>query len=112
MSSVSTRLLSGRVVAANTLWTLIGLIAPAVVGVAVIPWLVRGFGDERFAVLTLAWTVIGYFTLFDLGLGRAVTRQLSESLVTRDTDHIGSVLWTAWSLMLGLGLIGAAVGAL
>ena len=106
------RLLSGRVLATNTVWTLLGLVVPAIVGLAVMPWLVRGFGVERFGVLTLAWTVIGYFSLFDLGLGRAVTRQVSELLVSPDRSRIGDVLWTAWLLMLGLGVVGGIVCAL
>jgi O-antigen/teichoic acid export membrane protein len=112
MSGAAQRLLSGRVLAANTVWTLAGFLLPALVGLAAMPAIIRGFGDERFGVLTLAWMVIGYFSLFDLGLGRAVTRRVSELLVSPDRSQVGQVLWTGWYLMLALGLAGAVVGAL
>jgi O-antigen/teichoic acid export membrane protein len=112
MTPAAHKLLSNRVLATNTVWTLLGFVVPAIAGLLVMPALVRGFGDERFGVLTLIWTVIGYFGLFDLGLGRAVTRHVSELLVSSDRSHIGRVIRTAWLLMLGLGIAGGIVCAL
>jgi O-antigen/teichoic acid export membrane protein len=33
---------------------------------------------EAFGVLTLIWALIGYFSLFDMGVGRALTYELSK----------------------------------
>ena len=44
------------------------------VALVAIPILVDGLGTARFGILTLAWMVVGYFSLFDLGLGRALTK--------------------------------------
>ena len=41
------------------------------VALATIPALVRRLGTDRFGILTIGWAVLGYFSLFDLGLGRA-----------------------------------------
>ena len=51
-------LTSGRLLARNTVWNLIGSGAPMVVAVFCIPILVRGLGKEGFGVLTLAWALI------------------------------------------------------
>lgn len=93
-------------------WSLFGLVLPAVVGLAATPAIIRGFGDERFGVLTLAWMVVGYFSLFDLGLGRAITRRVAELLTEASWDELHRVVWTAWGMVLALGLIGGAIGAL
>ena len=51
-------------------WNLAGFLVPLLVAALyAVPGLVRALGPERFGVLALAWTVVGYFTLFDLGIG-------------------------------------------
>jgi O-antigen/teichoic acid export membrane protein len=64
-------LTSGRLLARNTIWNLIGQLVPLLVGMVAIPPLVRGLGIDRFGLLSLVWVIIGYFSFFDLGLGRA-----------------------------------------
>ena len=101
------KMFSGAVLARNTLWNLLGQGAPLLVAVFTIPPLIHGLGLERFGVLTLIWMVIGYFSLFDLGIGRALTQLVAERLGADDENGIPSLVWTAMLLMLGLGLAGA-----
>jgi len=70
MSHKQANLTGGRRLARNVLWNLLGTGAPLLVAIVVIPVLIEGLGIERFGVLTIAWMVVGYFSLFDLGLGR------------------------------------------
>jgi O-antigen/teichoic acid export membrane protein len=51
---------------------------PARGGARLIPPLVAHLGADRFGVVTLAWALVGYFTLFDFGIGPAVTRTLAR----------------------------------
>lgn len=99
------RLLGRKVLAANTLWNLAGNALPAVVGILASPAIIRGFGPERFGLLTLAWVAIGYFSLFDLGLGRAVTKLAAERLHDERVLELRPLFWTASLLLLVLGLI-------
>ena len=55
-----------------------GMVLPMLVGVAVVPGLIHRLGHDRFGALTLAWALVGYFGLLDLGLGRALTQYLSQ----------------------------------
>src|SRR5437773_8518685 len=71
---------SGRLLARNTVWNLLGNGAPMLVAVFCIPILIKGLGTDRFGVLTLAWALIGYASLFDLGLGRALTQLVARKL--------------------------------
>ena len=68
------KLTHGSLLARNTIWNLIGYGVPLVVALFAIPLLIKGLGTDRFGVLTLAWVFIGYLSLFDLGLGRALKR--------------------------------------
>src|SRR5216683_6104988 len=101
-------LTSGRLLARNTVWNLLGSGAPMLVAVFCIPILIRGLGKDRFGVLTLAWALIGYASLFDLGLGRALTQLVAKKLGTGEEKEIPSLAWTSLLLMLLLGLAGTA----
>ncbi len=73
---------SGLRLTRNILWNLIGQSLPLLVGLAAIPITVRYLGDARFGLLGLVWAIFGYFSVFDLGLGRATTKFVSELLGT------------------------------
>lgn len=95
--------------AKNTVWNLIGQLAPMLAAVFSIPWLISGMGVDRFGVLTLAWMVLGYFSVFDLGLGRALIVLISEKLGAGSLEEIPNLVWTAIMLMLLLGIAGGGV---
>lgn len=83
--------------------------APLIVAVFAIPAIVAGLGTDRFGILTLAWVLIGYFGLLDLGLGRALTMVVSEKLGLGETGEIPSLIWTALLAMLIVGVLICAV---
>ena len=102
----------GRHLARNVFWNLLGTGAPLLVAIVAIPILIDGLGTARFGVLTLAWMVVGYFSLFDFGLGRALTKLVAEKLGKCQFDEIPGLVWTAISSMIVLGVLGAAVIAM
>jgi O-antigen/teichoic acid export membrane protein len=108
-TSGNLHLTSGRLLARNTVWNLIGNGAPLIVAVFSIPILIHGLGKDRFGVLTLAWALIGYASLFDIGLGRALTQLVAKKLGSGEDHEIPALAWTSLLLMLGLGVVGAAV---
>ena len=107
MTDLRSRLGNRRLLATNVLWNLAAQVLPAIVGVIAVPFIIRGLGIERFGVLTLAWMVIGYFSLFDLGLGRAVTKLAAEMLPLPHRPGLNDAVWTAWYLMGAVGIISA-----
>ena len=70
----------GSLLARNTAWNLLGSGAPLLVAVFAIPLLIKGMGTDCFGVLTLVWMGIGYFSVFDFGLGRALTKRVLPRL--------------------------------
>src|SRR5215471_10038296 len=107
----SLHLTSGRLLARNTIWNLLGQLLPMAVGVLAVPPLVRGLGVPRFGVLSLAWILIGYFSLFDLGIGRALTKLVADKLGSNDQTSIPPLVWTSLLLMLLLGVAGSLIAA-
>ena len=93
----------------NTLWNLAGSSLPLVAGAVLIPYTLRHLGNESFGILTLIWGLIGYFSLFDLGVGRALTVQLSRLEASGQIVEIGPTLRAGMLLTLGAGLGGAAL---
>jgi len=90
----------------NSIYNLLGSGLPVFVGIATIPRLVHVLGVDRFGVLTLTWAVMGYFSLFDLGLGRALTQIVAERSGTGDRQELPDIIRTALIMMLSLGLLG------
>ncbi|MEJ2071324.1 MAG: oligosaccharide flippase family protein, partial [Syntrophobacterales bacterium] len=96
----------------NTFYNFLGRILPLAVAVITIPILINKMGTERFGILTLAWMVIGYFGIFDLGVGRATTKFVSEYLALDKLEELPSLIWTSILMLFSLGLIGAMAGIL
>src|SRR5467141_3336376 len=99
----SSSLTSGRLLARNTIWNLLGQLLPMAVAVVAIPPLVRALGLARFGVLSMAWIVIGYFSLFDLGIGRALTKLVADKLGADEEHAVPPLAWTSLVLMFILG---------
>jgi O-antigen/teichoic acid export membrane protein len=100
---------SGRLLARNTLFNFVGQGIPLLVGVITLPLIVRGLGAERFGLLSLSWVVLGYFTIFDLGLGRAAAKYVAEALARGDKDQVPRLVWTAVTAQTIFGGIGALI---
>lgn len=93
----------------HTVYNAVGLIVPIVVAIATIPILIKSLGLDRFGLLTLIWAIVSYFGVFDLGLGRALTQQLSVLMVKEKQASINSLLRTSLVLLLFLGLLAGLV---
>jgi O-antigen/teichoic acid export membrane protein len=74
-----------------------------------IPPLIRALGIDRFGVLTLAWMVIGYFSFFDLGLGRALTLLVANRIGTDREGELPELIGTALMTLLVFGAIGGVM---
>ena len=86
-----------------------GSAAPMVVAIVAVPRLVHGLGADRFGILTLAWMAIGYLSLLDLGLGRAITRLVADRLALGLDRELPGVFWDAHLLLGAVGLAGGAL---
>ena len=88
--------------ARNFGWNLLGQLAPLVAAAVALPLLVNSLGIDRFGVLTLSWVIIGYFSLFDLGIGRALTQVVASHVGAGRGSQVAPVVWTSLLLMTAL----------
>lgn len=85
----------GSLLARNTALNLAGRVIPVLVNLAAIPYVVHHLGADRFGLLSLAWLVVGYFALFDLGIGPATTKFVAEFLGKGEVAKLPRLVWTA-----------------
>jgi O-antigen/teichoic acid export membrane protein len=79
----------------------LGLSLPLILGAYSIPLIIARLGIERFGTLTLVWALIGYFSLLDFGISRALTKRVAE---LGDQQDIGKAIRSGLMLMLGIGV--------
>ena len=92
----------------NAFYNLAGQAAPLVASLVTIPIYLHLVGVERYGVIAIAWMLLGYFGVFDLGLTRATAYRIA---LQRDGPAEARALtfWTATSIAFGLALVGAAI---
>ena len=103
--------LRGTLLARNTALNLVGQVIPLLVGLAAIPYIVRGLGTDGFGILSIAWVLLGYFSLFDMGLGRATTKFVAEALGRGEVGQIPTLVWTSLGFQFLFGVAGGVVVA-
>lgn len=82
---------------------------PLVISLFCIPVLIKQLGTDQFGVLALGWAIIGYFGLFDMGLGRALAKLVAEKLGQQDYTGIRPLVWTGLAMMAALGVVAAII---
>src|SRR4051794_31401539 len=92
----------------NTGLTLASIGIPLFSAFLVMPELTRNLGAARFGLLGLAWALLEYFSLFDVGLGRATTKFVAERIVSRSAD-LSQIIVVSMTSQL---LLGAVAGGL
>ncbi len=103
---------SGRKLAHNALLNLVGQTLPLAVAIVALPLIIRGLGHETFGAFQLAWVILGYFAVFDLGLGRATTKFVAEYVGRGATIPVPGIVATAVTFQGVLGVAGGIVLAL
>jgi O-antigen/teichoic acid export membrane protein len=107
LSEASHPLTRRNLLVKNALWNIAGQVSPLMAAVFSIPILITHLGTTRFGILTLIWMVIGYASVFDLGLSRALTQMIAKRLGHEpDANDLASLGWTGLTLMTVLGGVG------
>lgn len=107
-----TRVPSTRAMAGNTLWNMIGMGLPLLIGLIalkVLPNAETGLGSKKMEMLGIVWMLVGFTSIFDMGLGRALTKNFAHKLSAGRHDELHGLFWTAFLMTIGIGLVVGAV---
>lgn len=90
----------------DTLWNIAGMGLPLLAAAAFIPFTLGRLGGEAFGVVTLIWALIGYFGLFDMGMGRALTFEISKLHAEGRESSAGQTLSAGLLVTVIAGIVG------
>jgi|GEM_PF-461246 len=93
-------------------YNLSGMIIPLLIALASFPVISRYAGSERLGFLGLAWAVVGYLGLLDLGLSRVVMRRVAQARSPADFSRERMVVMKLCSFLVAVSVPGAILAAL
>lgn len=91
--------------AKNSLFSLLSLLFPVILGLVFIPYFIHAFGSERFSFLSLIWAFFGYFSFLDLGIGRTLTKIIAFEKSKTQQEPSFSFIVSAQYIIFVLSLI-------
>jgi len=92
----------------NTSYNLVGAMVPLLLSLVTVPLYLHLVGIERYGVLQIAWLLLGYFGLFDLGLGRATAFRIAAQHEASPSAR-AETFWSALVINIAMGLVGGAL---
>ncbi len=108
VESAEARAGAGRLVS-GMFWNALGRGLPLLLALVLTPILVGQMGLERWGLFTLALAMVGVFGIFDLGIGPALTRAISERMTTGRGAESPALVGTALAALGGFAALGALV---
>lgn len=90
----------------NSAFNLLGAVIPAVAALLTVPAIVASLGSDRYGVLILVTSIVGYFALLDVNVTAASIKYLSEYHAKRDDLRLAQVWTFGLALYASIGLVG------
>ena len=97
--------LTGNRLARNSLLNLIGFSVPILMMLVFTPLLIKYVGVEGYGLWSLSISILGMVGVFELGLGTAITKYVSEYTARQDQVGLSTVIISGFFLDLVMGCI-------
>jgi O-antigen/teichoic acid export membrane protein len=97
--------------ARNTVWSALGYGVQFVTPVVMIPYTLSKVSDASYGGWVALYTLATWVSYYDLGLWGSLTRDVAERQARQDRDGLRGIwaTWFAFDVLVGIGLILAAV---
>jgi O-antigen/teichoic acid export membrane protein len=98
------------VLAGGASWNTIGQLVPLAVNLVMTPYIIHGFGIDRWGLIALVTTIESILTTFDGGLGEATNRYFAMYAGRGDRVRTTQMLVTVLALILAFGVVVSGLG--
>lgn len=95
----------------NVLWSWVGVAVQLLPGLVITPYLIFKLGSERYGIWSLAFALVGYYALVDLGFRSAAVRYAAHFRALGETENINELVNTLFLYFstVAIALIGVTV---
>ncbi len=90
----------------NSLLNLTGKAVPLILALLLVPYILHGMGTERFGILSLAWAILIYSSVANLGMSQATTTFIAQALQRDEERAVPNLFWTSLVAHAVMGLVG------
>ena len=91
----------------NSIWNLVGYVIPSLVAIPALGYMAHKLGPELFGIYTIAIAVVGYAGIFDMGLTRAITREIA--IYRNNSAERKKIIASATVFLLALSTLGGCL---
>ncbi len=95
-------------VARHTAYNLAGYLSPLAVSLVTVPMYLRYVGLERYGLLAICWTLLGFMSFLSLGMGPAVTQRLAADRSSSARDR-SQIFWSAALVNFAMACAGGLI---
>lgn len=99
------QLTATRTIAISTAWNLFGRLFPLLIALAATPLLLHAMGLVRWGMFSLGLALMTTFGIFDIGLGRALTRTVAHAIAHGEDAAAAAATKTGILVLACLGVV-------
>ncbi len=96
----------------NSTWIIASTGFPLILGFILIPDILDKLGHVKFGILSVIWVIIGYSSIFDLGLGKAVTKITADKIAQRKKRELTEIFYTSIAITTVMAISASSIGVL
>ena len=89
----------------NVIWSWIGVAVQLLPGLVVTPYLIIKLGTERYGVWSLAFSLVGYYALVDLGFRSAAVRYAAHFRALGENENINELVNTLFLYFSAVAMV-------
>ncbi len=93
----------------NILYNFSGQVTLLILTIVTAPFIINSLGHDKYGIFTLAITVVGYFSILDLGLGTSIIKFISDSHSRQDKESLEKIINTSLTSYTVIGFLGAVL---